>query len=92
MWPLQSTWYPVVAVLMTWIPPELWEAIDGSPICTEKALHSLEEQLLEKAWAVAGQVGWVLLMALKQNMDEALAEAVQVQKLRQKADALDTWV
>lgn len=42
-------WYPVAAVLMTWTPPELWEAIDEFLICTEKVLWSMEEQLLEKA-------------------------------------------
>lgn len=74
---------------MTWTPPEPWEAVEGSLISIEKVLRFLEEQLLEKACAMAGQVGWVLLTALKQIMNLALAEAAQVQKLWQKADALD---
>lgn len=38
------------------------------------------------------QVGWVVLTTSKQNMNKALAEATQVQKLQQKTDVLDTRV
>lgn len=68
MWPTQSMRHPVAAVYMTWTPSEPWQAVDGFPISTEEVLHSLEEQLREKAWVMANQMGWVLLMALKQNM------------------------
>lgn len=37
-------------------------------------------------------MGWVLLTASKENMDEALAEAAQVEQLWQKSDALDVRV
>lgn len=71
-------WYPMAAVLMTWTPPEPWEAVDGSSVSIKKALHYLKTQLPEKAQAMAGGLGWVPLKALKQNMDEALTEAMQI--------------
>ena len=49
MWPHTSIWFLVAEVLLNWAPVEGWESMDGTKVGTEMALHSLGEQVPEKA-------------------------------------------
>ena len=76
-WPPQSMWYPAATVLSAWVPVEDWEAVNGSPVILKRhyrrrALTCWPKQPIHTA---ANTVRWVLLTALKMNMENALPDA-----------------
>ena len=66
-------------------------AVNRSLDSTEKVLHVVNFDLLEKMpHAASGTMGWILLTALKANMEKsALHDAAQVCKLQRQAEQLE---
>ena len=66
-------------------------AVNRSPDSTEKVLHMVNFDLLEKMpHAATGTRGWILLTALKANMEKsALYDAAPVCKLQRQAEQLE---
>ena len=73
-------------------PAEGRESVDGTSVSIEMALHSLREQVPEKAQPAVGQAGWLFLTALCCNMESALWDAAFTQELQAKEDTLEAQV
>lgn len=59
-------WHSVPTVLLTWVPVESWDRVDGSPEVIEEALQKVSSGLQDSdACKSAGQVGWIHLTTLK---------------------------
>ena len=83
----------VAAILLVWAPGEDWEAADGSPDSTEKALQVVSSSLPNKAARTsAGTVRWILLTALKVNVDCALCDAALVCNVERHLEELDKGI
>ena len=85
--------YLMAVVLLAWALVELWAAENGSPYSTEKVLQVVSSHLLDKAaCTVTDTMGWILLVALKVNMESVLHDALQVCKLKRQAEELEQLV
>ena len=92
MWPPTSMWFLVAEVLLNLAPAEELDSMDDTRLSIEMALHSLGEQILEKAQPPKGQVGWLFLTAFCHNVDSALQDAAQIRELQAKEEALEVRV
>ena len=83
----------VAAILSVWASVEDWEAVDGSPNSIEKALQVVSSSLPNKAERTAtGTMRWILLTALKVNVDCALCDAVLLCNVERHLEELDKCI
>ena len=86
-------WYHVAAILSAWALVEDWEVVDGSLDSIEKALQAVSSSLPNKAARTAtGTMRWILLTALKVNVDCALCAAVLLCNVERHLEELDKCI
>lgn len=67
--------------------------VDGILVSIEEALKTVSSHLNNSAdWEAVGQVGWIVLTALKANMDQALWCTIQLWALQEKQEALEQCI
>ncbi|KAJ1125879.1 hypothetical protein NDU88_004294 [Pleurodeles waltl] len=80
----------VAGLLNRWAAPVLWEALDEkvTPLLVEDAVESVKPRGAKLELKATGQVGWLLLSALRTVYRETLTQDAEIRKLRDEVAAL----